>query len=60
MDNQLINILLDRPRGWKKMSSFEGLEEPWGQLVSIDTEKEEERYPIIDKQFTIGRKPGTP
>ena len=35
------------------MSSFE-LEEPWGQLVSVNLAREE-RIPIVGNEFTIGR-----
>ena len=38
------------------MSSLD-LEEPWGQLVSIESE-EEERIPIVGRGITIGRGKG--
>lgn len=37
--------------------SSEDLEEPWGQLVSMEQE-EEERIPVLGSQFTIGRGKG--
>jgi len=38
------------------MSSLD-LEEPWGQLVSIESD-EEERIPIVGRGITIGRGKG--
>ena len=37
--------------------SSEVLEDPWGQLVSLERE-EEERIPVLGSQFTIGRGKG--
>lgn len=39
------------------MSEDSLLEEPWGQLISL-VEGNEERIPIIDSKFTIGRGSG--
>ena len=43
----------------QSMSSeaLDALEDPWGQLVSIEQE-EEERVPVLGSQFTIGRGKG--
>jgi len=40
--------------------SLEGLEEPWGQLVSTERPEgeEEERLPLLGSQFQIGRDKG--
>ena len=40
--------------------SLEGLEEPWGQLVSTERSEgeEEERLPLLGSQFQIGRDKG--
>lgn len=37
--------------------SFLDLEEPWGQLVSIESD-EEQRIPIVGRGITIGRGKG--
>ena len=49
--------------GLSKMSSqeglHEGLEEPWGQLVSVSGGSEAERVPIVGEKFTVGRSKGS-
>ena len=35
-----------------------GLESPWGQLLSVDGEKEGDLVPLVGDQFSIGRGKG--
>ncbi len=55
--------LLEGVVGLSKMSSqeglHEGLEEPWGQLVSVSGGSEAERVPIVGEKFTVGRSKGS-